>query len=69
MMWYNIHGHSIGLYGSGVDPGDIMFDTGVVNEVAGEHVVCAIEDDITCFEELFAVSRVQVVVDGFDIDV
>src|ERR1700734_1529866 len=42
----DVHGGGVGAYGGGVDPGAVVADAEVVDEVAGFEVVGAVEDDV-----------------------
>jgi len=42
----DVHGGGVGTYGGGVDPGAVVADAEVVDEVAGFEVVGAVQDDV-----------------------
>ena len=48
----DVHGGGVGAYGGGVDPGAVVADAEVVDEVAGFEVVGAVEDDVGRGEEV-----------------
>jgi hypothetical protein len=45
-FWEDVHGGGVGTYGGGVDPGAVVADAEVVEEVAGFEVVGAVEDEV-----------------------
>ena len=45
-MGEDVHGGGVGAYGGGVDPGAVVADAEVVDEVAGFEVVGAVEDEV-----------------------
>ncbi len=46
LFWKDVHGGGVGANGGGVDPGAVVADAEVVDEIAGFEVVGAVEDDI-----------------------
>lgn len=65
--WEDVHGGGVGSYGGGVDPGAVVADAEVVDEVAGFEVVGAVEDEVGG-EEVGGVVRDEVGDVGVDVD-
>ncbi|MEY2727522.1 MAG: hypothetical protein RLZZ458_3389 [Planctomycetota bacterium] len=53
---------------TGEDPGDMEFESGIIDEVSGFEVVGAIEDEVDVLAECPDVAEVEVGDDGFDVD-
>ena len=63
------HDQSTGGQGGAVDPGDVVFEGNVVDEVAGVEIVGAVEDELGGVGEFFDGVGIDVGDDGFDGDV
>jgi len=63
----DVHGGGVGAYGGGVDPGAVVADAEIVDEVAGLEVVGAVEDEVGG-EEGGGVGRDEVGDVGVDVD-
>jgi len=63
----DVHSGGVGAYGGGVDPGAVVADAEVVDEVAGFEVIGAVEDDVGG-EEVWGVGWDEVGDVGVDAD-
>jgi hypothetical protein len=64
----DVHGHSVGADGGGIDPGFGLLDGVVIDEVAGFEVIGGVEDDVRFAQELMNIGGNEVGDVGADLD-